>query len=154
MRTQQMLDELQALVERSGRMPGMGKKAVDERRFYSLLGQLRESLPADLREASRTIQEKDKMIAEASAKAEEIKAKAQEQSARLVEESEITHRAHADAEEIVRQADLRAEAIRQDAHTYASQVLEKIETMINRLAAGVQEGRAALTIPQPKEQQP
>lgn len=144
MRTQQVLDDLQALVERSGRIPGFGRKAVDERRFHSLLGQLREALPTDMREAARVTQEKERIIAEASARAEEMRSEAQQEAEGLVSESEIIRQARADAEEILRRSEAQAQDIRKEAHTYATEVLDKIDGMVSRIAAAVEAGRAAL----------
>lgn len=145
MLTQQILDSLQALVERSGRMPGLGKKAVDERRFYALLGQFREALPADLREAARVSQEKERILSEARAEAEQVRAQARQAAAELVRESEITRQAREGGEEIVRQARAEAQEIQKQARAYGNEVLEKIDSMVSRIAAAVEAGRAALS---------
>jgi len=144
MRTHQLLDDLQALVERSGRLPGLGKKSVDERRFYSLLGQLREALPADLREATRITQESESILAAARAEAERTLGEARDEASRLVEDSELKRQAQIEADEILRRADLQADEIRNEAHVFAAQVLDRMSSTVNRIATTIEEGRTAL----------
>ncbi len=149
MAVQRLLDELETLVEKSGRWPWLGRKAVLEQKFFDLLAKTRQALPGELEKAAALLRERDHVLNEAKAQAEAIVAEARKEAARLVQESEIIKRASQSASELMHQAEVAAESVRADALSFAHTMLDRVDQHLLRLRAALEEGRRAISPPPP-----
>jgi ABC-type transporter Mla subunit MlaD len=147
MAVQRLLDELEALVEKSGRVPWVGRKAVVEHKFYDLLSKVRQALPEELEKAATLVRERDRVVNETRAQAEAIITEARKAAARLVEQNEIIKQASQSASELMHQAEVAAESVRADAVSFAQTILDRVEQHLARLRAAVVEGRRAIAPP-------
>ena len=147
MAVQRLIEEFEALVEKAGRLPWVGRKAVEERRVLDLLGKIRQALPEELEKASLLLRERERIVEEARAQAQGMLEQARQEAIRLVEESEIIKRASQSASELMHQAEVAAESVRADAVSFAQTILDRVEQHLARLRASVEEGRRAITPP-------
>lgn len=96
-------------------------------------------------QADRTIQDSrnhsDRIIEDARREAERIVADAQQHAEQLVAEHVITQRAQQMGEQIHLTATQEAEEMRTQADGYAFEVLEKAGAVLERLAAGIDQGK-------------
>lgn len=133
-----VVDRLEEIVQQSPRVPMTGKMLVDEDVLQRLVEQLRETIPVQLREANRVLQERDAIIAQGEDKAAGILRLAQEQSDQMTSESSILlraegerravlERAEADATQIREIASREAATVREEADDYALSVLRDLE---------------------------
>lgn len=103
--------------------------------------------------ADRTVEDarsrSDRMIEDARREAERIVADAQQHAEQLVAEHTITKRAGEAAEKTEQVALREAEELRRQADDYAYDILDRTETILQKLVTGVQQGKNQLQEPTP-----
>src|SRR6478736_5797842 len=67
-----VVDRLEALVNSSRRVPLSSRVMIEEEDLLALIEQLRQSVPTELKQAKRVMQERDQIIKGAQAEAEKI----------------------------------------------------------------------------------
>lgn len=139
-----MIDELENLVENSGRLPWFGRKAVNHDEIAALIARLREVVPQEVKTARQTASDRDLIIQEARETAQRIVQAAEEQRARLLDEHDIVQEASARGQAVLDRAQVQAEAMRADARGYARAIVEKVETLLVRLGVGVEDAKRTL----------
>ncbi len=139
-----LIDQLEALVNAGTRVPLTSKALIDEQEFLELVDQIRVSLPDEVRHAKRVSQDRDRMMAQAQLEAEKAVTAAQERVEQLLDDSEIVRLATARADEIRRTLEEECRQMRADADAYAMDVLDGLESELNRLLASVRKGKVAL----------
>ncbi|MCK8823598.1 hypothetical protein [Fuchsiella alkaliacetigena] len=132
-----ILAELRSLLEEAQRVPLSNKVLVDQSAINSLINNLEEELPADLREAEQILAQREELIAEA-------KEKAREEAVRLIAESEVVKEAEVEAEEIVKEAKQMAKEIKEGVREYADQTLGELEDQLEAKLREVRKNRAQL----------
>jgi len=136
------LEEL--LLDRSRRIPFTSKTIVDGDEYLHLIDQIRISVPKEITEAQRVLQEQDQIIARAREEAANIVALAQEQRDRLVGEHELLRRAEVEREKLLERARQEAARIAAEADAYALEVLRELEQQLNAFQKTVRNGIALL----------
>src|SRR4051794_35715394 len=99
-----LIDRLEEQVTSGKRVPLSNRVMVEEEEFLSVVDQLRQSLPAEIRQARRVVQERQKVILAAQAEAEKILSVAKERAEYLISEKGLTSEARVRSEELLRQA--------------------------------------------------
>lgn len=102
------------------------------------------TVPDVVKQAQRTVQERDRLLAQAKEESERIVARARERAAELVEEHEIMHKAQERATLVLHEAELTAQQMRGEADVYAVTVLQDLSAQLERSLVQVQNGIAAL----------
>lgn len=139
-----VINELEELIETSGRIPLTRKVLVDEERILDILDRIRTILPDDVRKAKWVVQEREKVMDEAHKEAQRILEEARREAEKKAEESEVVHQAKEMAESILGKAEQVAREIKLGAREYADEVLAKLEERLDRITREVQQGRAEL----------
>lgn len=134
------VDQLESLLNEGWRVPLTNKTLIDEERFLYAIDQLRVSIPKQVREAEKILQEKEAVIAQGRAEADHIIAEARNGAAKLVNDNEISTAARKEAEEILARARQEAEELRRGADEYAYEVLSQIEEQLNTLRQTILNG--------------
>jgi len=128
-----LIDRLEALVNSGTHVPLTSKALLDEQEFLELVDQLRVAVPHEIRQAKRVSQERERVISQAQSDADRVLSAARERADQLVEESSI-----------IRSAQQRAAQLQAGADEYALEVIEGLDSELNRLLASVRKGKAAL----------
>jgi vacuolar-type H+-ATPase subunit H len=128
------------------------KVCIDEREALDVLDLMRTAIPDEIKQARRTNQEREKVLAQAQTESNRILTQAQERVDRLVAESNVTIAAEQRAREIVDQARSDAEEIRRGADEYALQMLDRLDDQLRRITGNVRNAISALST-QPASQQ-
>ena len=89
----------------------------------------------------------DRMIEDARREAERILADAQQHAEQLVADHTITQRATQTAEQTEQVASREADDMRRQADDYAFDILDRTETILNKLMTGVQQGKNQIQQP-------
>ena len=116
---------------------------VNKDEIQDLLGELRLRIPDEVKRYQKIISNQDAIISDAQTQAQQILADAQAQTADLVNDHEITQQAQAQANAVVEQAQAQAEEIvaraveeadevRRSAIQYTDDMLDNLETILNR----------------------
>lgn len=141
---QYLIDRLENLLNQGFRIPMTTNAVIDEDAFLDILDQMRITIPNEIREAQRIIQERDRILEEARDDAERIVAEARLEANQLVEDSEITEQAQVRADEIRAEAHRDAEEIRRGADQYAADVLHQLEGQLTHFLDTVHNGLGML----------
>ena len=135
-----LIDRLEELIQKGAHIPFTSLTIVNEDDLLSVIDQLRISIPQEVEEAQRIVQERDRVIAKAREEAEKILGQAQERAASLADEHEIVKRAEARAKTIEERALRRAQELRQGADEYALEVLRQLEEQLDRVLTEIRNG--------------
>ncbi len=138
------LNELEELIESSGKVPLTRKVMVNEDSILDLLDRIRTTIPEEIRQAKWIIQEREKVMNDSQKEAMRIVESAQKQVERQAEDSEIARKAKTVAEEIIARAEQVAQEMREGAQSYADEILGALQDRLNRINQQIEQGRSEL----------
>lgn len=138
---------METLISTSKSMPVGGIALVDKKKVMELVDQLRLAIPQEMKAAGEVLAQKDQIINSATLDARRTKTKAEEDLREKLSQNEI----HQKAEEALREAELRAariveqaesesQARRTEADAYALRSLRAFERELNTLNGSVRKG--------------
>lgn len=151
----QIIEEIEDLLDDASTVPFSKKVMVDTDEVYHLLQQMRQGLPAELKQAQWVNEEKDRILAEAKRDAETIKGQANEEAGaitdkaketfnKMIAENEITKSANKFAEEIVSKAEKNARVLRSQSITYVDEILSTTQSKLKDMVDSLEEDRKEL----------
>lgn len=140
----QLVDRLEELFNQSRPIPLTNNVIVDEDKMLDLIDQMRVAIPDEVKKAQKMIAERDRTMAQAAEEANRTLQLAKEKSTNLVERDSIVTAADARASEILRQAELDADATRQEADDYVIESLTNLEMELERVLNQVRNGIRAV----------
>ncbi|HZK67863.1 MAG TPA: hypothetical protein VFD42_10045 [Chloroflexota bacterium] len=123
-----LLDDLEAIIERGGRIPFSARVMVDRDVYLDAMDALRMALPEAVTHAERIVRERDRIVAQAEAEAERVMSLAREQAAFLVSERQLLRTAELQSEAILNTAREEAKEIVSSAQKYASDLMAQLES--------------------------
>lgn len=129
-----LLDILEEQVRTGMRVPLTNRVAVEEEAFLAIVDQLRASIPAELRQARRVIQDRQEVILAAQNEAERIINIARERAEYLTSSEGVMAEARHRSEELLRQSRSQNQKSVDEIESYALRVIGQVEqTMRNGL---------------------
>jgi cell division septum initiation protein DivIVA len=135
-----LIDRLEEILNESRPIPLTHSVLVDEDRILDLIDQMRVAIPEEVKKAQQVLSQRDRILAQAQEEANRTLALARERSEQLVERDAITQDAHVRAEQIVRDAQASINTIRAEADQYAVDVLTRLELDLDRILVQVRNG--------------
>lgn len=138
------LNELEELIEASGKIPLTRKVVVNEDRLLDLLDRIRTTIPEEIRQAKWIIQEREKVMNDSQKEAIRLLEDAQKQVEKQADESEVARKAKDIADEIVLRAEDKARELREGAKSYADDVLTNLLESLDKLSGQIEQGRSEL----------
>jgi vacuolar-type H+-ATPase subunit H len=135
-----LVDRLEETTKESRQIPFSNLRLVDERRIWSLIDQMRISIPDEVRRAERIIREKERTIAQAKEEAERIIELARQEAVEITAEHSIAQAAETRAESIRKQAEREADHTRAGADDYAFDVLCNLEQDLKKALTVIENG--------------
>ena len=127
------LNELEELIENSGKVPLTRKVMVNEDSILDLLDRIRTTIPEEIRQAKWIIQEREKVMSDSQKEAMRIMENAQKQVEKQAEDSEVARKAKVVAEEIIAKAEQTAQEMREGARIYADEILGALQDRLNKI---------------------
>ncbi len=150
-----IIGQLEDMIERAPK-PKLGnaanKRVIDTEEMIDLLGDLKVTIPEDIRRANSVMieaqtmidnadeharevvanaqEEADRLIAQAHANANDILERARQEYERLVQEDEIYQEAQRRAELLAKKAEANASLVFENAKCYADDVLKDLESFL------------------------
>lgn len=143
----ELLDRLEALLQRSAAVPLTDKRVVDQREALGVLEMIRAVLPAQLRDADARAEEAERVLRTAQDDARRIVLEAQATARHLVEDHALLHEARRRGEDLLARAERDARAVREGADQYADAVLAELEESVTRVLDAIRRGREMLKGP-------
>jgi hypothetical protein len=153
-----LVDRLENLISSSRRMPLMNQIIVKEPEILNIIDQMRTSIPEEIKQARRVIQDKERIIAQAQADATGLLARAREESERAINREGLLRVAEERSKELVRQAEEHAEHLKNEADIYVAETLRglrdhlaEIEMDVSRTIVSIEKGLESLDLPQEED---
>ncbi len=137
---QHLVDRLEEVLNDSFRLPASAYLLVHEDRIYTIVDQLRVTVPEEVKRANRIEAEKDRILAQAKEEGDRIRELAKQEASELVDRDAVSASAHQRADMILERARRDSEALRQDADVYVVDVLTKLEEDLMRSLSVVRNG--------------
>ena len=119
---------------------------VEKERAYSILDQMRATIPEEIKQARWINKERQEMLEEATRECERILEAAREERERLVNPEEIEKLAQRRAERRLEEAQASARRIRLAAEDFADGILGSLEANLERFTAAIHRGRDRLGV--------
>jgi vacuolar-type H+-ATPase subunit H len=140
----ELLDLLEAHVAEGRRVLLSNRIMVEEGEFMTILDQLRGSIPVEVKQARRVLQERQKIIVDAQSEATRIITMAKERSEYLVSQHGVTAEARYRGEDSLREAREKASRSMSQIDTYARERLEIVEKAIRDNLAEIERAKGSL----------
>jgi vacuolar-type H+-ATPase subunit H len=141
----ELLDLLEAHVAEGRRVLLSNRIMVEEGEFMTILDQLRGSIPVEVKQARRVLQERQKIIVDAQTEATKIITMAKERSEYLVSQHGVTAEARYRGEDSLREAREKASRSMSQIDTYARERLEIVEKAIRDNLAEIERAKGSLS---------
>src|SRR5574341_216656 len=154
-----LVDRLEELLNTGTRVPLSSKTMVDEDEILDIVDQMRIALPEEVKQARKTQQDRDRLMAQAHEEAERVVAlakqeaakvlgetrdeseriqkNAKEEAARLLSEHALTKAAAERIARLEQEAKAAALQTRQGADSYASEVLTDLKARLEQMGKQV-----------------
>lgn len=120
-----LIDRLDNLIASSRRMPLLNQIMLKEGDILSIVDQMRASIPDEIKQARRIVQEKERVLSQAQAEASNLLTQARLEAEHALEREGLLEAAEARSQEIIQQAKERSQAILRHAEEEAERL--KIE---------------------------
>lgn len=117
---------------------------VDEEACRRVIDQMRVSVPDIIKQAERTLGERDRIIAHANEEASRIVQMAREQAIELVENHELVEAAQRHSNDILARAENEAIGMRAEADDYALNTLRALASQLEKIHLEVDNGIQSL----------
>lgn len=141
----ELLDLLEAQVAEGRRVLLSNRIMVEEGEFMTILDQLRDSIPVEVKQARRVLQERQKIIVDAQTEATKIITMAKERSEYLVSQHGVTAEARYRGEDSLREAREKANRSMSVIDKYARERLETVEKVIRDNLAEIERAKGSLS---------
>lgn len=145
-----LVDDLMVHLHEAKGVPLSSNVLVDRETFLNMLERLRASLPDELRAARWMVREREAFISRTNEKAREIIDKARAEADDLVSDSNIVAEAVEEANILVRRAEGEARRLRLEAEDDIEKGLQKMELLLSDLTNRVRSARTELHQARPK----
>lgn len=141
-----LIVQLEAEIEASPkpRLGGGNRRVVDCERILDLLGDIKVSIPDEIRQAAAVLAEKESIIASAQTQAAALLANARVKGERLVSREGVIEEARLRAENIVERAHHNADVIAQGARNYTDEILTDVQRYLQEYVDIIEKNRMEL----------
>lgn len=146
MKIDEILNEMDEVLEEAINLPfSGGKRMVDVEHIRELMGEIKLSLPDEVRQAKAIVQDRTDIIATAKKEADAIVHRAEERAAVLVSEAEIVKASKTKATEVLTNAQQQSREMRKQVLEYCDGMLRQGEEILTKSARDIRDVRTNLT---------
>ncbi len=146
-----LIERLEALVNTGQRVPFVNKIMLDEQECLDVIAQMRMSVPDEVRQARRMLQERSRIPEQARLEAERIVAIAHEQAEEILSEHGLVQAAEENARRILGEAEEQAVEVQRESDDYAVRSLTDLRTRLEQLHERVQIFLEAMADTEPED---
>lgn len=145
-----LLERLEETVAQATKVPLTGKVLLDPEELLSLVDEMRDLMPQEIREANRVARDREAILSNAREEAESTVREARSMAAQLTNEAAITREAQQQADQLIDQAKRVAREIRQNALEWADDLFARVQPELEKVAG--ETGRAAAAVRKAREE--
>lgn len=135
------VEQLEEIVDTAAKVPFSNKIMVNVDEIFEVIDLIRENIPQEVKDAQYALLEKDRILSEAQAKADRELDNARKEARALVSENEIVRHAQIEADAIMERSNQVALEVREGARNYANDVLYQIETSLDKALYTIKKNR-------------
>lgn len=147
---QDMVDDLIVHLHEAKSVPLSGNAMVDREFFLGQLERIRAELPDELRAARWMVREREAFISRTNEKAREIVDRARSEADELVSDSNIVAEAVEEANILVRRAEGEARRLRLETEDDIEKKLQRLETLVGEMMGQIRIARDELHQARPR----
>ena len=130
----ELLEELEEIINDAGTVPfNKGRVAVNAEDIRSIIADIREELPSEMKQAKWVIEERNKILVGAQNEADELLKNTEERAAQMVDDHSVNRMARDQANEIIESAKRTSKELRLNALAYAEEILKEAEEKLSDL---------------------
>jgi len=145
----QLVDELEAAISKSFRIPFTSNILINEDDLFDILDQMRISIPQEIKDARQTEAERERILARAQEEASKLNEMAKEKILSAVDDHELMEVAKTEAREILIRAEAEALQLRLESNNYVADNLSDLEEHLLKLLTTVRNGLRQIQEAQP-----
>ena len=145
-----LIERLAELASEGRRVPIGGRIMIDEQEFFDTLDLMRLSLPNEIGQARRVVQDRQKVILDAQTEAERIVSIAQERAAYMMSDRGLMNEARARGEDVLRQSREQTRRTMTEIDAYALKILDKVENAIRTGLDDIEQAKEQIGQPGPR----
>lgn len=128
----QLLDDLETVVSKGRRFPGSSKVTVDGQQIINLIDELRVSIPVELHQARRVVQERQRIVIDAQEEARGILDSAKERADYLVSQAGVLAEARQRSEQHLQEAEAHGKRIESGVAQFGLSVIADLEATLHK----------------------
>ncbi len=144
-----LVDRLEALVNSSRRVPLSSRIMLEEEDLLAIVEQMRQTIPGEIKQARRVLQDREQILKQAQSEAEKIVTMARERAEYMINQEGILTVAKERGEQMLSDAQRDAQTTRSEIEQYAVDVLghleQQLELQLHQVRNGLQELQAHQT---------
>jgi vacuolar-type H+-ATPase subunit H len=138
-----LVDRLEALVNSSRRVPLSSRIMLEEEDVLAIVEQMRHTIPNEIKQARRVLQDREQILKQAQSEAEKIVTMARERAEYMINNEGILNMAKERGEQVLSDAQRDAQATRSEIEEYAVEVLgtleQQLQLQLHQVRNGLQE---------------
>lgn len=135
MKVLELLNEIEDIIDNSSGFPLTGKILVDAAEILEIVREIRVELPDEIQQAQWIKDERQRILDEAKREYEAILKDARAQAEALIENDDITVKAKARADEILRIAESNVKSLKMSTFDYIDSILYNFQDKMDQLNA-------------------
>ncbi len=125
-----LLEYLQEIIESSSKIPVTGKAVINKKEILDIIDQIINHLPDEFKKAQWICDEKERILVDAKKQAKIFEEETIDKIRRRVEKQDLVKEAQTRAEEIIASAQRDAKIMRLGAKDYADEILSQLDKEI------------------------
>ncbi|WMJ76090.1 MULTISPECIES: ATPase [unclassified Sedimentibacter] len=139
-----LLERIEDIIEEASKFPLSNKVMIDKEEVLEVINEIRLKMPDEINRASWVAKERQRILNEAQSEADELIEKVKEQQRYLVEENEITKQSKKYAEQLIKDAEVKANDMKIGAYNYSDEILSKLQEKIREINGIIEQNRDTL----------
>jgi cell division septum initiation protein DivIVA len=139
-----LLERIEDIIEDASKFPLSNKVMIDKEEILEVINEIRLKMPDEINRASWVAKERQRILNEAQTEADELIEKVKEQQKILVEESEISRQAKQYANQILQEAEKKANEMKMGAYSYSDDILSKLQDRLKEVNKIIEDNREVL----------
>lgn len=139
-----LLERIEDIVEDASKLPLSSKVMIDKDEILEAINEIRLKLPDEINRASWVAKERQRILTEAQTEADDYLEKIKEQQRMLINESEITKQAQHYAEQLIHEAEIKANDMKVGAYNYSDEILSQLQNKILEINNIIEQNRNIL----------
>ena len=139
MNTEDLIDELYAMVEKAWSLPlSHGRAVLDGDEVRKILDEIKQALPQEIRQAKAIVADRSQIISDARQEAETIVRLAEERKKAMINQHEIVKQAQQKSNDMISQTQAKIREMRKASNDYIDDLMKRTD---DALAANLAELR-------------